>query len=341
MPRASGKMPPMMPFPFRDASALAATLVLVAATVAATPVDAQTDPLPIAPPGADLPTKPKAPRAASAPEAAASAPAAESTSKSTTPIEPSPLWELGAFAFGTWQPAYPGSDTHLDRGGALPWAVYRGKILRLESGQIGLRAVRTPRYEWDVTGAFAFGGGANKVAARAGMPTIGTLAEAGPLLRINLGPLDQGLEAARRTRLELPVRAVFDLNDDFHQKGWTFEPTLGHTWWRTDFSTFNSSIGMLFGDRRMNDLFYGVAPEFAIPGVRPMYDARAGLIATRLHSGLNLRLSRSVHLYGGVGIESVKGAANEGSPLVKRQTDMSVGVGLTWSIWQSDQKAVE
>jgi hypothetical protein len=304
---------------------------------------AQVDPLPVAPDGASLAPRAKAPApaasAASAPEGeAATAPPARPQPEPGKTLDP--LWELGAFAFDSWQPAYPGSATHLNKAGALPYAVYRGKFLRLEGGGIGVRAIRTPRYEWDLTGAFSFGGGANKVAARAGMPTIGTLAEAGPVLRINLGPLDQGRAQARSTGLALPLRAVFDLNDSFRPKGWMFEPTLSHTWWRTDFSTLNSSLGMLVGSRRMGDLFYGVSPEFATPD-RPAYTAKGGLISTRLRTGLNLRITPTFRVYGAASIETVRGSANMNSPLVKRMQDIDLGIGFVWVFKQSEERASE
>ena len=251
-----------------------------------------------------------------------------------------PLWEIGLFGFGSWQPAYPGSDTHLRKGGVLPYAVYRGRIVRLEGGALGLRAIRTPRYEWDLTGSFSFGGGANTVRARAGMPTIGTLAGMGPALRINLGDLEKGPAEARSVRLDLPARAIFDLNDAFAYKGWSFEPTLGRAWKMGDAWSLRGSVGMLFGDRQLNSLFYGVDPAFATPD-RPAYRAKAGLIATRLNGGIRYRISPTLRLYGAATWETVAGAATEGSPLVKRRQDLDLGVGLIWVFGQSDARASE
>jgi outer membrane scaffolding protein for murein synthesis (MipA/OmpV family) len=172
------------------------------------------------------------------------------------------------------------------------------------------------------------------------MPTIGTLVEIGPVLRINLGPLDKDAETARSTRLDLPVRAVFDLNDDLHHKGWDFEPTLLRTWWRTDRTSFNTTVGLLVGDHQLNDLFYSVDPQFAIPG-RPAYQAKGGLISTRVSAGLNVRLSRTLRVYGSIALETVRGAANEDSPLVRQHQDANVGIGLSWGFWQSEEHAAE
>src|SRR3954464_13913666 len=71
----------------------------------------------------------------------------------TRPKEPLPLWEIGAVAIAAYQPAYPGSDQDLGRLRILPFGIYRGSLLRADGNGIGLRALRTPRWEWDVSGS--------------------------------------------------------------------------------------------------------------------------------------------------------------------------------------------
>src|SRR5579862_612941 len=142
--------------------------------------------------------------------------------------DPLPLWELGLVAIGGYQPAYPGSDRNLAAGQVLPYGIYRGSVLRVDEGGVGVRAYRTPRFEWEASGSASFGSSADQVPARAGMPSIGKLVEFGPALKINLGDLLDARREPRKTRLEIPVRAVFDVSDSFHHRGWTFEPRLTH-----------------------------------------------------------------------------------------------------------------
>ena len=61
-----------------------------------------------------------------------------------------PLWEIGAGAFAVSQQAYPGADEHVNRGIALPYALYRGEFLRVDRGGAGLRAVKQPAFEVDI-----------------------------------------------------------------------------------------------------------------------------------------------------------------------------------------------
>jgi len=258
----------------------------------------------------------------------------------TRPKEPLPLWEIGAVAIAAYQPAYPGSDQDLARLRILPFGIYRGSVLHADGNGIGVRALRTPRWEWDVSGSGSFGSSANKVDVRRGMPNIGTLVEIGPAVKINLGDLVDPKREPRLTQLELPVRAVFDVSHQFDHDGWTFEPRLSHTAWTGQGFSLVVSASTLFGDRRLNHLYYGVDAPYATAD-RPAYAAKAGLIATRLNASLRHRISPTLRMQYFVQFETVRGAANEDSPLVRSKQDAGIGVSLIWGLWHSDQAGVE
>jgi len=258
----------------------------------------------------------------------------------TRPKEPLPLWEIGLVGIAAYQPAYPGSDHDLARLRVLPFGIYRGAVLHADGNGIGVRALRTPRWEWDVSGSGSFGSSANKVDARRGMPSIGTLVEIGPAVRINLGDLVDPKREPRLTQLEIPVRAVFDVSHQFDHDGWTFEPRLSHTAWTGQGFSLVVSASTLFGDRRLNHLYYGVDTPYATAG-RPAYDAKAGLIATRLNASLRHRISPTLRMQYFAQFETVRGAANEDSPLVRSKQDAGIGVSLIWGAWHSDEPGVE
>ena len=258
----------------------------------------------------------------------------------TRPREPLPLWEIGAVAIAAYQPAYPGSDQDLGRLRILPFGIYRGSVLHADGGGIGLRALRTPRWEWDVSGSGSFGSSANKVDVRRGMPNIGTLVEIGPAVKINLGDLVDPKREPRLTQLEIPVRAVFDVSHQFDHDGWTFEPRLSHTAWTGQSFSLVVSASALFGDRTLNHLYYGVDAPYATAD-RPAYAARAGLIATRLNASLRHRISPSLRMQYFAQLETVRGAANEASPLVRSKQDAGIGVSLIWGVWHSAEAGVE
>jgi outer membrane scaffolding protein for murein synthesis (MipA/OmpV family) len=258
----------------------------------------------------------------------------------TRPKELLPLWEIGLVGIAAYQPAYPGSDQDLGRVRVLPFGIYRGSVLRADGGGIGVRALRTPRWEWDVSGSGSFGSSANRVDARRGMPNIGTLVEVGPAVSINLGDLVDPKREPRLTRFELPVRAVFDISHRFDHQGWTFEPRLSHTAWTGRGFSLVVSASTLFGDRTLNHLYYGVDAPY-VTADRPAYAAKAGLIATRLNVSLRHRISPTLRMQYFAQLETVRGAANEDSPLVRSKQDAGIGVSLIWGVWHSAEAGVE
>jgi hypothetical protein len=253
--------------------------------------------------------------------------------------EPLPLWELGLYSIAGWQPAYPGSSQNLTSSQLLPYGVYRGSVLRVENG-LGVRAFETPRFEWDVSASGSFGSSADKVTARHGMQSIGTLVQIGPALTVNLGDLVGSKQRdPRLTRLEFPVRAVFDASNGFAHRGWTFEPRLSHTAWEGPDSSLVLSASVLVANHQINDLFYGVAPIYATPA-RPAYVAKSGLVSTRFVASYRIRITDTLHLQLFGNIETVRGGANHDSPLVLREQDGGVGISLTWAAWESSEKGV-
>ncbi len=209
-------------------------------------------------------------------------------------------------------------------------------MLRADRGSVGLRALKTERFEIDVGFAGAFGSDSKDSDARRGMPDLGTLVEFGPRAKWWLG--DDG--AGGRWVLELPLRGVFDASDGFASRGLALEPELGYRrvtsgGWRS-----HASIGAVFGNRRLTDTFYGVAPAFA-NAERPAYEAGAGLIAWRLGLSLSRPLAPDWRMFGFARIDSVAGAANRDSPLVRRDTGVSVGLGLSWTWLRAERRAVD
>lgn len=245
-----------------------------------------------------------------------------------------PLWEAGVFGGVATQPAYPGADENVDRALVLPWVVYRGPLLRIDRGALTVRALRTPRTELDVGFALSLGSNASDVQARRGLPDLGTLVEFGPRLKINLGELDGDRPA---WRLDLPLRGVFDASDGLRHRGYAFEPQLVYETRRDGGWGLQASAGLVFGDRELNDTFYGVAPPFATAS-RPAYEARAGLIGSRAGLALSRRVGQDLRLFVFARVDSVAGGANDASPLVRRETGATAGVGLAWTLARSQRR---
>lgn len=247
---------------------------------------------------------------------------------------PQPLWELGVAAAGVNQQAYPGAEQQVRRALVLPFFVYRGEVLRADRETAGLRAVKTEHFELDIGFAGSFGGSSADIEARRGMADLGTLIEFGPRAKWLIGPGPGG----GRWRMEFPVRGVFDLSDGGAHRGLSFEPELvferrPSRQWR-----YAAKASAIFADRRLANTFYGVSAADATAD-RPAYAAESGRVSWRLSTSLAYAPARDWRVFGAVRLDSVGGAANRASPLVRQTTGASLAVGLAWTGLRSERLA--
>jgi outer membrane protein len=246
-----------------------------------------------------------------------------------------PLWEFGAVAGGLSQQAYPGADEQVGRAALLPYVVYRGEVLRADNDGAGLRAIRTAGFELDLSLAGSLSSGGDSLKAREGMARLNTLVEIGPVARWFLN----GRDAVDRVTFELPLRGVFEARDLSHHRGVALEPKLSLDRRVRGGWSYGLSASLLIGDERLGSTFYRVAPADALPD-RPAYDAEAGLIAWRLNGRVWRQLTPDLRLFAFGRVDSVAGAVNRDSPLVRRTTGASVGVGLVYTLKRSAARAV-
>ena len=247
-----------------------------------------------------------------------------------------PLWELGAVGAGVSQPAYPGAAERTQQALVLPYLIYRGEFLRLDRGSAGIRAMKTPNFEVDIGFSGSLGSKASETEVRRGMADLGTLVEFGPRLKWNLTP-DAG---PSRWQAELPLRGVFDLSNNLTQRGLTLEPEISFSHRDPQGWSYSTSISALIGDQRLADTFYGVSASEATTR-RPTYAAQGGLIAWRLSSTVSRRLGPDVRLTAFGRADSLAGAANQSSPLVERNSGVSVGLVLAYTWKQSESRAAD
>lgn len=246
-----------------------------------------------------------------------------------------PLWEAGIGAAGFSTPAYPGADDRSTRGLVLPFFLYRGKVLRADQDGVGARLLNTDQVEFDIGFSGALPAHSDDVDARRGMPDLGTLVEFGPRVKIKFADLGE----AGRLRADLPLRAVIEGRGGLRRQGWTMEPRLvwetrgdGARW------TLDAQLAAVVGDRRINRYFYEVAPRYAT-AQRPAYRADAGLLLVRTGLGGTWRVNPDVRLFGFLRYESYAGSANEDSPLLRKSTGTSAGMGLAWTFARSATRA--
>lgn len=260
-----------------------------------------------------------------------------SAASTPAPAPDLPLWEAGVFGGVASTPAYPGSADRETRGLALPMLIYRGKVLRADRSGVTARLFDTERIDLDLGFALSLPARSDDVPARAGMPNLHSLLEFGPRLKVMLTEPS----APSRVRLELPLRTPLELGNGFRRQGLVFEPRLvfetsgSNQQWQAD-----ANIGMVFGNARLNQYFYGVAPQYANAD-RPAYRAEGGLMMTRLGVSLSHRVTQDWRVFGFTRYDNYTHAANRDSPLFRKNSGLSIGIGFTWTAFRSQARAWE
>lgn len=257
----------------------------------------------------------------------------------TARAEPRPLWEAGAGATALQLADYRGSEESRSYLLPIPYFIYRGE--RLQVDRLGVRGMlfRSSRVELDLN----FGGNvpvdSSRNRARAGMPDLDPLLEAGPMLKVRLlGPETGG----PRLDLRLPVRMAFAVSrDGMRDVGVVANPHLAYdTGLTLAGRRWNLGLiaGAIFGDRRYHGHFYDVGPVH-VTAVRPAYASAGGFSGTQLLASVSRRFS---HAWVGafVRYDSVRNAVFEPSPLVTARGNLTGGVALSW-VFASSSRLVD
>jgi outer membrane protein len=263
---------------------------------------------------------------------------AEDTSEGTEARRGDPLWEIGVIGGGGTLPDYPAADQNHARGLALPYAVYRGPVLRVgDGGIIRGKLIDTRRIEFNLALDGSFPADSEDNEAREGMPDLDTLLEAGPRLIFKFLPPDWDKEL----NASIAARAVFstDLPINWRYQGFVINPRLsyGDERFHEGRLRLGASIGPLFGFGGLNRYFYEVQPQFARPGRRE-YDADGGYIGTELSLSVSWLPFSRVRLFSGVQLGYFNWSANENSPLHRDGLNLTAGAGLRLAIFQSERR---
>jgi outer membrane scaffolding protein for murein synthesis (MipA/OmpV family) len=243
-----------------------------------------------------------------------------------------PAWELGLGVGAVSFRDYRGSDTTHAYPVAVPYFIYRGRLVRADREGLKTKLLPEDRVRLDFSANATTPVRNNS--ARQGMPQLRTTVELGPALDIHVWRSEN-----ERMKLDvrLPVRAAATLGSPGFI-GWFFAPNAnldiaepaGFSGWNLGLLT-----GPLFATRRYDQYYYSVAPQYATPG-RPAYEASGGYAGTQVLTALTKRYPK---FWTGVYVryDNLSGASFEHSPLVKSRSYLSAGIGIAWIIGQSSR----
>jgi MipA family protein len=240
-----------------------------------------------------------------------------------------PLWELGLGAAGLSLPHYRGAERSTRWLLPVPYAVYRGEVLRANRDGVKALLFDTDRVDLDLSLSATAPSKSEDEPIRTGMPDLAGTLEFGPNLNVRVarGP-------GWKVELRVPVRAAMTLESSPKAIGFASTPNLNldraYGAWN-----FGAQVGVLWGSRRLHAHFYDVAPEFAT-AARPAYQASAGLAGWQGTLSLSRR-DGDRWIGGFIRTDSLSGSRLVDSPLVRRKNDLTFGIALSWVLWKSER----
>lgn len=241
-----------------------------------------------------------------------------------------PLWEAGLGFTGLSIPDYRGSDERHGYVLPLPYLVYRGDILRLDRDGLNGLLFESERLELNMSADAGVPVRSGRNSARTGMPDLDPTVQIGPSLEVCLL---RSCDADPQIQFRLPVRAVI-ASDLSRARGIGF---VANPHLNVDFIDigpgggwdFGFAIGPLFATEQYHDYYYQVSPQYAIPGTRPGYDAKAGYSGALLVTALTKRFDR--FWFGAfIRYERLGGAVFEDTPLLRTGDSLMAGFGVAW-----------
>lgn len=258
-----------------------------------------------------------------------------------TDEELKPLWEAGIFAATFTSPEYPASNQRQSNVIAAPLIIYRGKTFRVGDGSVVKAvAIEESWYELDVSLNASFNANSEDNEARAGMPDLDFIFEIGPQLTIFLDEYDYATYGKAKLSLEIQARAVMSTDfSNFNHRGFIFHPELSyqHKGIFSEKTDVNLSIAPAWATERLHDYFYQVDSEF-ITAQRPEYDASGGYLGTDLAVSVGIKVTPNLRMFVGGKVSLHSGSANSDSPLFKDNSTYSIGAGLIWRLFESNER---
>lgn len=252
-----------------------------------------------------------------------------------------PVWEAGIFAAAFNSPEYPAADQSQTNVIPTPYFIYRGETLRIGDGSIA-RAVAVDKswYELDLSLAASFGSSSDDNLARTGMPDLDFIFELGPQLKLRLSKFEFKRHGRGELFLNLQTRAVFSTDfSGIDHRGYVFQPDIRYRQkgWLSDKTALSISLSPTWASEKLHDYFYQVDQDF-VTEQRQAYDAKGGYLGTRLLVSVSFDATENIRMFIGGSTSMHSGAENEDSPLFLKKNTYSIGLGLVWRLYESEEK---
>lgn len=260
---------------------------------------------------------------------------AASYSTKTVKSTEKPRWEAGALFAAFHSPLYPAAEETQEKLLPVPFLIYRGERLRVgEGGVIKAVAIEKPRFKVDLSLGAAFNANSDDSSARQGMPDLDFIFEVGPEISFMLTDTKRS-----ETWLNLQFRKVFSTDfSSIDDRGYIFQPEISYQGQNVfiNNSSVKFTVSPLFATKKMHQYFYQVDEKFST-SERPFYQAGGGYLGTEVTMVNRVKIRHDLMIFVSTKLGFYQGASNEDSPLFKKDVNYSVGVGLKWTLFQSNK----
>ena len=250
-----------------------------------------------------------------------------------------PLWEMGAGAGVLNAPHYRGSKAQTNIVLPVPYAIYRGDIVKVDREE-GVRGklLESQYVNLDLSFAGNIPVPESSDSARAGMPSLDLLLEAGLELEFKLW---QSTKHNQSLWFNVPYRFVYSIGDPIlHYQGWTFSPYINYKINMRQSGAllrFSVSAGPIAADSKYHNYFYEVNPEY-VTAERQVYQADSGYSGSRITFSIS-RNTKNYFIGAFARYDNLDNAVFADSPLVETSNYFIFGVAFAWIFVTSDTRA--
>ena len=245
-----------------------------------------------------------------------------------------PKWEVGAFVAAFNTPLYPAAAENQSKFLPVPFVIYRGERLRVgEGGVIKAMAVDKPRFKVDLSLGAAFAANSDDAKVREGMPDLDFIFEIGPEVSVMLTNTKQS-----ETWLTFQLRQAFSTDfSSIDDRGYIFQPELSYQGKQLfgDNDSFKLTFSSSFATKKMHQYFYQVDEVYSTLE-RPNYNAKGGYLGSEVTLVNRFEIRENISIFFSSNVGFYQGASNEESPLFKKDFNYSFGLGLKWTLYQSN-----
>lgn len=245
-----------------------------------------------------------------------------------------PTWEAGAFVAAFNTPLYPAAAETQSKFLPVPFIIYRGERLRVgEGGVIKAMAVDKPRFKVDLSLGAAFAANSDDAKVREGMPDLDFIFEVGPEVSFMLNNTKQS-----ETWLTLQFRQVFSTDfSSIDDRGYIFQPELSYQGKHLfgDNDSFKLTFSSSFATKKTHQYFYQVDEVYSTLE-RPNYKAKGGYLGSQATLVNRFEIRENISIFFSTKVGFYQGASNEESPLFKKDFNYAFGLGLKWTLYQSN-----